>query len=311
MLPTLLLTLISTLTIGSNAESLEIGVDIAPHQPRLGDVVYVKIMIKNTGKEPIALPGRFKQEWGTLIFELYDYDAYSFRFQPDGGPVFGAPDVPLAPGASRVIYDQLQVPPLKRLDEPFWRPDSYELHVSVPVGGNVERWTIGSLDIQCRREQELKALAECLQQGHRDPRDPPGWDWARPSPYFFGIANFAAVCSTPEKLAELERTLSKGSLWNVLHTTRLWAAHYDAKEPNQISRAAENLKQWLTTLPTLERSWHVNRLVKVARSRTRSEKGERLRELAAQLVPLLPDDYDGYPDYRARMLKEVQPIGKQ
>jgi hypothetical protein len=258
------------------------------HACRLGDLVYVKLTVKNAGKEALVIPRTFTRNLGTLRFELYDRDAYLYRFQPDGAGWGEVGESPLKAGRTRLIYDCLRLPRCDQLDHDFWKPAGYELTASIRVGTRWFHSGAHPIALQGRSQEELAAIKEFYDGGIFKHRRPPAdWGIHGPSLGWFGLGTFPTHVNTTEKLTEFEAKLSPGTLRNVVHLTRLAQAVYDAKATAEKREATTELFAWLDSMPDVEREWLALKLV--SWSLQNKGLGEFSFEFTDQVIPRLPD----------------------
>lgn len=309
MVPAFLLATVVVAAGPGDLTSLSVGLYIdPPRELQLGDVLYVKVVIKNTGKEPVVIPGTFTRPWGTLRFQFYDGDSYLYTFWPDGAGMGGSPKRPLEPGEVRVLHDRLRVPRIDRLEESFWKlqPGFCSVTAFLKVGKYVELRSRGQpIVIVKRPSKELTAIKEFYDGGIFKKRDwPDNRDRYRPCLYHFGLGTFPIHVNTPEKLAAFEQALSPGTLRNVVHLTRLAQQLYDGKDdPERAQQAADALDAWLAALPPIEREWLSNAMFDYC---TLVRPDPPMLDLAERLVPRLPEQWMGIEGYREEARETIR-----
>ena len=189
------------------------------------------------------------------------------RFLPDGCPAGEeTPKIDLGPGEQRVLgVLMLPVPRLDWTEWRFWDPDKWrsgDYYLDLRCGelaGRSEK-----LFIEGRSDEEMRRLLALYDGGVRAPV-PTGWDVDRPGLGTFGLLSFPAECSRPENLATLEKTLSPGSLRDLVHVARLTVQVYDSVSIDEKRTRARELLDWIDTRPKLQRTYFYARLANWAR----------------------------------------------
>ncbi|HID78033.1 MAG TPA: hypothetical protein EYP56_18815 [Planctomycetaceae bacterium] len=309
MLGHLLLVAASVGAAAAEYDSLAVRVECSPRELQLCDVVFVRISMENTGRKAIVVPSRFPRELGFCRFELIDpKERTRFDFLVDGMACGGVPNTILAPGKTLVIlYDFLPVPRFDRIGCRFWDPekwrrDSYELRAYLRLGKRIYREVFGpEIRIAGRAEHEIAALRK-LYGGGRQRKPPRDWDWDQPTLGLFGLSTFPLDTSTAENLAALQRTLSPGSLQDLVRVTQLTQAVYKVHEMRQRRAAAARLVAWLDDRPEIERHWIAMRLYNWCWHNRRL--GVFAYEFVDHVICRLPEQYGGNQDYQQSMRTE-------
>jgi hypothetical protein len=276
--------------LGNGPSSVYLWGECVPTELRLGDVVFMRISAHNRGDSPVKIPAGGSLEAGTLSVEISDREEFTtFNFVPEGCPMGGdLPEIVLKPGEGHVIaLLMLRVPQLdwtrwRFWDPRKWRPADYYLDLQCrELQGRSEKIFIG-----CRPEKEMAALLEYYDGGSKAPA-PPGWDVDRPTLGVFGLLSYPLACSLPEELAKIEKLLSPGSLWDIVHASRLTAAAYDAGSLREKRDASAALIKWLEERPEIQREVMAADLVSWAR--VNKGLGAFCFEFVDHLIPLLPE----------------------
>jgi hypothetical protein len=284
------------LLLGGYEIQPEIHVQVSSHVLMLGDPLYVKVVMKNTGDKKLDIPCTFRREAGTLRFELYDGEDMSFRFWPEGTAFGDTPEAPLAPGEEMVIYDYLLAPKIEYLDRPFWKPGEYELMAYIRIDGR----EIGSYSTTIRLRERPERELSLVKEVHRlKDRKEDYLDHRRPSLATFGLSSFPSRASSPEMLAALDAQLSPSNLRNAVRITRLAQRIEDAPNEDEQQRAIAALQTWLDGLPLLERESMSKQLVSFYMNNHKPE-------LAEPFVSRMPDSEGCARDLRNRTLKSIR-----
>lgn len=287
MLWTLLLALLGLGAPAEKASALYVRVEVAPTKARLGDVLFVRVSLKNRGDTAVLAP---ETCWPQLELEDPVEDTrYSFVSSPVG---CGSPPkhVLLQAGQTRIVGGGvIRLPRLDRIHFRFWNPKSWaprEYSLIAHCAGTVG---FSELDISIRRRpnKEMAALLEFYDGGYHAPV-PPGWDTYRPTLGIFGLLSFPMVCSVPDELAAIEAKLSPGSLREIVHATRLTAELYDAETLTEKRKATRELLRWLDKRPEIQRHIMASSLVSWATQN--KGLGGYLFEFVDQVIPRLPEN---------------------
>jgi hypothetical protein len=273
--------------------SLKLSVTVFPEREIMeGDLLFLRVRVTNTGQETISVPAHANPKWGSMRFLLSGADRRTGMVIPGipGFPQWGVArpddDTPLAPGQSRALYylrEIVNVPPdwLIRGKDPqivpadqklFWRnlgdririEAQVPLHIEPHLPSSVEdvlpfteQWIVadGVLVARCAPIVLKPRPAEELALLRKRWSSPPAGALSRSR-----IRDRAAAaamlprgCVTPEELATLERSLSPGTLRDMVHLYRLLTAiESEEKQPRPRESVRELLK-WLDMLPEIER----------------------------------------------------------
>lgn len=285
-------------------DSLAVWIECTPQELQFGDVVFVRISVRNTATKPTVVPSQFPRDLGLCRLEVVDArEQTRFVFVPDGIGCGGVPNATLAPGdVAVVLYDVLAMPRLHWMGSRFWapetwRPDSYELRAYLRMGKQVYREVFGpEIRIARRADGEMAALRERYGGGRWQRKAPLDWDWDQPTLALFGLTTFSVDASTRENLAALENTLSAGSLRHLVHVTLLTHAVYDAQELNRKRQATGQLLAWLDGQHEIARHWMAMRLHSWCWHN--SGLGTFAYELVDEVIRRLPERLGADQDYQ-------------
>jgi len=253
---------------GNDDSPVEIEMEISPETIQLGDVLFVKITVTNVGDEPVPLPGTYDRVLGTLRYDLTHYRSrYSFEWSGELGHGSGSGGMqPLRPRESRVVvWDALQVPPVRHIRRDFWselsqmdrKPFLRAVMCEKPMR-KLDALVQGP-ELKPRADDEVERLLNAY--GETSPERMVFG--TRPVPADFGLWSFPSHVATPEKLAALEVKLSEGTLRHIVRMTRLMqliaiTEDEDAvHSKNDVERRArcKELLALLDSCHDLEREW--------------------------------------------------------
>lgn len=283
------------------SQSLRWLLDVTPVEVRLGDVLFVRLSVENRAREAIPVPASCSLELGMLHLKLYDPEEHtSYTFKPDGCPI-GDRGQPIVLGCGKTHIVSLVMIPLPRLDRMlyrFWNPVHWRrghYWLTAECAG-VSNAPLVEILIERRPDEEMAGLLKSHEGGWRAPI-PPGWETHRPSLGTFYLLSFPMGTSTPEKLAVLDKTLSPGSLRDIVRATRLTQAVFDTKDFPAKRGATAQLLQWLDAQPEVERQWMTVQLNSWGASNR--DLGEFHAEFMDEIISRLPDNYGpgNYRDY--------------
>ena len=295
-------------------EKLSVGMEVCPSTIRPGDVLFIRITLRNLGPEPLLLPERFGRQFGTLHYELtHTHSQYSFRWNSHFGSGT-AGTAALLPGESRIVsYDILEFPPADHLLRDFWS-ELLELQrkpflkATLRMGAD---WThqVSSEGPKLlkRPEAEMVLLNGVFTQSTQLERErgalPEGLDATRPHPAHFGLSSLPANDEVAEPLLRAEPELSADTLHDVVHLSNVLRACYDCQSsPTQMRRVAE-LVNWIDQLPEIQR--HAFAIEVVSWCANTAPWERPYFALAAAMIDRLPERCYGkedYPGYWRRQL---------
>ena len=177
MSPTLVATFAVLSAVSLESRPMKVEAYCVPTETlKLGDPVFLKIVIENTGVQPVRTYSQFSRAFGTLRLEVespfYDY-IYLARADSGGGE---AGRIPLPSGTRRVVaYEIVEMPRPLDFKHNFWdfvstNPDPSFLTATLHDRQGNERWIAQalSLRIQPRPQEEMEALQSVLSEAeHR------------------------------------------------------------------------------------------------------------------------------------------------
>lgn len=279
--------------------TVSVRIEATPAEIGWGDVVFIRIRVRNVGSDPISVAGLCRRDMNLARLKLADESEHTrFEFAPHGAGSGGVAMVRVKARESiTVLYDVLPMPHMAWADWSFWKfaarqAKSYRVHAllrldNTPLLHHANR---PEIRIEPRREEEIAALREFYNGGIHAP-SPPGWDWDRPTLGLFGAIGFPLVASLPDELAAIEQELSAGSLRDAVHGTWLTARLYDANTLDGRREAADELLEWLDARHEIARHWMAMRLSAWA---TRNQGlGEYRFEFVDRLISRGPEEYGG------------------
>lgn len=243
----------------------DLQLTLQPHTRELylGDSLFVKVVLKNAGKEDVEVPNYYLRELGTLDFVTHSDDFLTFHFAPDDAATGGGGTVVLPPGGEIVLYDHLRVPRIGDLDGHFWSgvgQETISIAAAVKLGPRLQLWSSGVLvNVRPRPEPEM-ALLKRLHKDRPQGVDRPTHDL--PLLSGFWVRDFLFRVSTPQTLDTLETQLSPGGLRDVVHITRLAQEIATAQDDQErLQAAVDDLYTWMESLPEVERIYLSDRIV--------------------------------------------------
>jgi hypothetical protein len=257
------------------------------------DPLFVRVVVKNPGSEPVSFPKHVdpKRLTLTLLLSWSDSDATLESPRLGLGPLCIEPASPLLPGRARTLYyrDVGSVPPLEfvcpewnpRFEDAddeydgFWDNPGQEFRVTAQVPLHPEMWLSPSYrrngGIVPSATDPFAALVAASSPIRVKPRSAEELAmltklWGTPADrkrrgrnpgWLFTWAAYVAMvpegCNSREDLLTLERSLARGTRRDTVFLARMVRIIETEGDQTKRSGTINELMTWLDTLPDVER----------------------------------------------------------